>query len=302
MNYSEFRLEQLTNVGDYETICDMFFSLAKDNETKEKLESILYLGGYKDYNPNGGIGRDDPYISIQRRVGLAYLLIRNPESFEELVNNKIMYFHGTNANALPGICKYGMNSFDKLQEEGVEVSTGEVWSRYGGRDFISFTDVLDIAEMYSGFSSKKDNDLSFPIVFGTTKEDILTSRRVNVHSDIPEVGIKGHFPKESIRCVMVPSDKINIVKKIVGPEMKVLAMDDVDNRFYGILNDGFFELCFDNERYEKLKNNINNKSSDELKGIKESVFSRVLNKIQNKMNDFMGIIERNESDESKYIR
>lgn len=302
MNYSDFELTQLMCYQQYKDICYKFFALAKDEETKQKLESILYKGGYKDYNPSGGIEKNNPLIDIQRRIGLAYLIIRNPETFEQLVNNKIVYFHGTDANALPGIIKYGINSVDKSMELGINVTTGENWSRIGGRrDFVSFTDVLDLAREYSMFGSKIKTELSFPIIFGTTKENILKSSLRIIRSDVQEVGVNGNFPKELITCIMVPSSKIDIVRKMVGEEVLVLSMDEMQERFYSIYQDGMLSIFMDEEKYEKLLNN-NFDNAIELKGVKGSVFGRVIKKVKNQIVKLRNVIMGDIIDESRIIK
>ena len=297
MTYSDYDIEELNKYKNYKVICDKFISLANNDKTKEKLESILYQGGYNDYNPNGGIGKNNEIIDIERRISLAYLLVRNEESFDQIVNNNVVYFHGTNANALPGILTYGINSMNKSTSQGVEVTTGEDWSRIKGRDFISFTDILDIAEDYSCLSSNKDSELSFPIVLGTTKENLQKTRIVGIKSDVPEVGVYENFPKELITCIMVPSSKKEIVKKMVGEDMLVLSMDGVLDKFYSVEYD-LYDLYIDEEKYHKIKNGI---SDDyiELDGIKESVFGRVLNNMKRKIellrnpDKGVGIDERN---------
>jgi len=299
MNYSDYKLEQLMAYQVYRDICDKFFTLAKDDETKQKLTAILYQGGYQNYNPSGGIGKNNPRIDIERRIGLAYLIIRNPDTFEQIANNNIVYFHGTNANALPGIIKYGINSLDESKKNNVEVTTGEQWSRQNGRNFISFTDVLELAEGYSTLRSQKETELSFPVVFGTTKENILNSNFTYVHSDFPEVGVVGCFPKELITCVMVPSNKIDIIRKMVGTEMLVLPIDDVQNKFYSMAPDGYFSI--NEEMYNTmLKDGFSN--NEELKGIKESVFSRKMKSIKNKIEQMKTLFKGDKINERRNIK
>ncbi len=289
MEYSEFELEQLNFFPQYKELCDKLLGLAKNDEEKEVLESILYNGGYKNYKPCGNIGRDNPEIDIQRRAGLAYLFLRNRETFDQIINNDIIYFHGTNANALPGIIKYGINSFDISKENEIDVTTGESWSRFNGkRDFISFTDVLDIAEGYSGIKPKKETELSFPIIFGTTKKNLLQTKVIRIHSDIQEVGVKDHFPKELISCVLVPSSKIDIVKKIVDSNISVLPADDINDRFYSIENFGFFDISFSEEEYQEMKKGIFENKDKVLSGIEKAIFSRTLDKMNHLMEFFGG--------------
>ena len=289
MNYSNFELSQLMSCQEYKVICNRFFELAKDEDTKQKLESILYKGGYKDYNPSGGIGKNDWLIDIQRRISLAYLVIRNPETFEQIVNNKIIYFHGTDANALPGIIKYGINSVDKLMELGINMTTGEKWSRIGGRrSFVSFTDVLDLARRYSTLGAEIETELSFPIIFGTTKENILSSSLSMIKSDVQEVCVNGGISKESISCIMVPSSKIDIIRNIVGTEILVLPMDEMQERFYSVYYDGTLSIFIDEEKYKKKLNN-NFDDDIELKGVKESVFGRTIRKIKSQISQLNNI-------------
>ena len=300
MNYTAYSLDRLMDFKNYKEICDRFLELAIDEETKEKLESILYKGGYKNYDPYGGEGRNNPYIDIQRRMGLAYLIIKNPDTFDKLVDNNIMYFHGTRVDALPGILKYGLNCVDKIKEHGEEVLTGEEWSRYdGNREFISFTDVLDIAESYSSLSPKNKTELSFPIVIGTTKEKISDAHMMHIQSSVPEIGVRGEFPKESISCILVPSSKIDIVKKMAG-DIMVLPIDDVQNRFYWANPDGY-ELVVIEEKYNNLKEDIKSKE-DELKGIKESVLGRTFTKIKQEVNKLMEFVKGDEVYERRATR
>ena len=223
---------------------------------RAKLESILYQGGYKDYNPSGQIGRNNPNIDIQRRIELAYLLLNNPETFDTIVNNNIIYFHGTNATALPSIMEHGILSGKALEGQNVDITTGERWTRTdGNRGFISFTDVLRVAEDYSKISPDQNSDLSYPIVFGTTKENILNSGYINIYSNVPEVGVRNNFNKESISCILVPSDKIETTKKIVGNEIPVLPIDDIESRFYWYDPEGYY-IIMDEEKYNDFQNKM----------------------------------------------
>jgi hypothetical protein len=81
MSYTEININEIMDYNNYKEICDMFLALAKDDETKEKLESILYHGIYKDYYICSGNCIDNPMVEIKRRFSMAYLIVRNPESF-----------------------------------------------------------------------------------------------------------------------------------------------------------------------------------------------------------------------------
>ena len=281
MKYSVYSYEQIMKDPNYQKICNMFLSLSKDEETTRKLQSILYYGGYLDYSVSSNImSKNSPSVERQNRISAAYLIIRNPETFNVLVQNKINLFHGTNANALPSIMKYGICSVDESNNRGDKLTTGEEWSRIGGkRDFVSFTDVLDIAEGYSSINpNQKNKDLSFSVVFGTTVADIENTVKAKVNSDIPEVGIYGKLPKESIKVIMVPSDKVNFVKKILNDDIQVVAIDDIEDRFYYIDDVGMISI--DENRYNNLKNGMNTQVVREMPKLKESIFTRLIKKFQ----------------------
>lgn len=273
--YSNFNLEGIQEiVAGYQKLCDMFFALAKDEETKVKLESILYKGGYKDYGMCSKIEcRDDPAIEAQRRTTMAELLIRNPETFDSLCKHKINIFHGSNANALPGILKYGLMSIDESVENGVAVTTGEKWSRGNrGRSFISVTDDLQVAKGYSTIEAdEKEGKLSFGIIIGTTTEDIKKSRTSRIHSDLPEIGLMKKLPPENIKSLMVPSEKVKLVKKMVGEQdIEVLPFDGVNDNFYWIDEYGYLSISED--RYNNLKNRVSSEKPktfglDEVKSL-----------------------------------
>jgi len=279
MKYTDYTLDRI-NSNDYKKICNMFFALAQTQQQKEQLESILYEGGYKDFALTSHLGnKDNPQIEMQRRIAMANLITQNPKSFEILQENNINIFHGTNANALPSILKYGLNSYNQSEKDGIYVSTGEKSTRMQGRDFISFTDVLDVAEDYSTLgSSKDDENLSFEIVIGTSKEQIQEKGYVTIHSDIPEIGIKNNLPKESIKIIGVPSSKVNYVKKLVNDKnIEVIAIDNIKEKFYYVDDMGIIYL--DQNKYEKIKENQTKKDKVfTLNQLKELVFNKLLKK------------------------
>ena len=252
MKYSEYNLESIIN-NSYKKICKMFFDLSETEEQKERLISILRDGGYKDYSISSHISsKDNPTVEMRRRISMANLIIQNKEVFDKLVEKKVNIFHGTNANALPSILAHGINSFDESQRKGIYVTTGERSTRTQGRDFISFTDVLDVAEDYSSLNSYKDEEnLSFEVIIGTTKEEIEKVSQIRVPSDVPEIGVKKHFPKESIKVICVPPSKVNYVKKLVGKDIEVLGIKNIKNKFYYVDDIGLIEIY--EENYKKLK-------------------------------------------------
>ena len=230
-----FSLEYIMEcVHNYKSICNELIGMAPNLETKEKLESVLYTGAIGDYQCQTSLSNVDyPHIEAHRRLTMAYLLLRNPETFSFFVNNNITIFHGSNANSLPSILKYGLKSHLESEKEGIDVTTGEQWSRmYRKRNFISFTDVLDTSQSYASLGSTNGNNkMSFGVVYGTTT-DSVKERKTTVYSDVPEIAIKTEFPLELIRVICVPSEKVSYVKKIVPDGITVLPMDDMDLKFY----------------------------------------------------------------------
>lgn len=168
---------------------------------------------------------------------MAYTLLKSPQMIETIQKSGGYFFHGTNANALSSILKYGINSVEASIENKINVNTGEEWSRIGGkRDFVSITDCLDVALCYSSIKPKKDDYvnklLNFGVVIGISMENMKNLRTFSVMSDIPEVGIKGNLPLDHIKFLAVPEDKTEFVKKMVGAKnIEVVSMDIYD-RFY----------------------------------------------------------------------
>lgn len=272
-----FSIEQIMESNNYKEVCEYFFSIAKDEVTLEKLKEILYYGKSDNYNLKSKFHcRDNPQIERSRRIAMASVFIRNPETFNFFEQNNINIFHGTNANALPDILKYGVNSHESLIKEDIPVLTGEEWSRINTtRKFISFTDVLDIAENYS--STNGDESLSFGIIIGVTENELSKTKVIPVKSDISEIGVMNHFPLESISCICVPNDKVEFVKKMmINYQIPVLGMSDINEKAYYI-DDFVGTIHISRELYEYKHENSQKFSSDE---IKEMTMSRSLSKIK----------------------
>lgn len=265
-----YTLEQLMEIGDFQRICNCFFYVAPNQEAKNKLFEILYEGCYNGFTFSTNMSnKDNPWIEIQRRISMADLFLRNPSTFEKIVENKINLFHGTNANALPSILKTGMNSIDESQRDGIDVITGENWSRMNGkRNFISFTDVLDLAEDYSTLTPSISNKkLSFEVVIGTDVNEALKAGTTTVHSDIPEVGIRNKLPLESIKFIGVPSSKVKFVRKLVGnSDIIVMPIDGLYDKFYYVDE---MRISIFPDKLEKMKQELNKKRKDKIFSKKE---------------------------------
>lgn len=251
--YSDYSPEQI-KTEDYEKLCEQLLSLAKDKNIKEKMQAVLYEGGFDDFSVNTGLTKNNQFIERKKRIGYAYLLATNPETFDILTKNDINLFHGTNANTLPNILKYGMQSVDEQSSKGIVSSTGEEWSRIGGkRDFISFTDDIDTALDYSSITPLKDTSTqeSFGVLIGMSSNSLSQLKTCRVHSDLPELGILNNIPLEQIKTIAVPEDKVEFVRKIVGNNQIIVTPISIDEKFYYIDSESG-EISFDFEKIKQL--------------------------------------------------
>lgn len=243
MKYSCFTTEQIVS-PIYKKVAEKIISLANNEDTKRKLNGILYEGGFDDFSVNGSIHmerevslKNNPSIEGKKRLNMAYSLLKNPQVIETIQKNGAYFFHGTNANALASILKYGINSVDTSMENKINVNTGEEWSRVEGkRNFVSITDCLDVAINYSSIKPKDDNSidnlLNFGVIIGISMGSMENLDTFPVMSDIPELGIQNNLPLDYIKFLAVPTDKTEFVKKMVGKkDIEVISMD-IQDRFY----------------------------------------------------------------------
>ena len=213
-----------------------------------KWNGILYEGGFDNFSVNGSFNmekevlyKNNPTIESAKRLNMAYLLLTNPQMFEVIQKSKSCFFHGTNANALPSILKYGINSVDTSIENDIAVTTGEEWSRINGkRSFVSLTDCLNVALSYADMELKDNNStkalLNFGVLIGASFEDMNGLRVHGVSSDISEIGVSGNLPVDHIKLIAVPDDKVEFVKKIIGKkDIDVVSMN---------MRDAFFNSNF----------------------------------------------------------
>lgn len=281
LNYSNYTLEQINEYcKNYMQLCNMFLKLSSSNNVKEKLKHILYDGGYGDFGFDTDIlNKNNPIIEMKRRISMANLLITNPGTFDILAENKINLFHGTNANALPSILKYGLNSGSESERMGIYVSTGEKWSRVNSqRNFVSFTDILDIACEYSSIEPDNKNYLSFEVIVGTTIDNLKKEGLYKVMSGVPEVGVKNRLSLEGIKLICVPSDKVEFVRKLIGDnKIIVAAIDDIYEKFYYVDDFGIINISY--EQYNNLKFNMKkNRKIFKLEELKNMFFSKMFGK------------------------
>lgn len=253
----DYNTEDLLKSPSFKLMCDKFFGLARNENDINVLKEILYNGcfnGVQFYSKI--VNKQNSVLEADRRVGMANLYITNPESFYTIMGNKVDLFHGVNANALFSILKYGINSLAESERQGITVTTGEKWSRsLKKREFISFTDSFDAAQNYAGIKSiNGTEELSFEMIIGISKEDIKEKYTSEIISDVPEVGITSSIPVENIKVILVPKEKVEFVKRVVGnTNIQVCSLQDKKDKFYYMHNYGATRI-FD-DKYENLKNN-----------------------------------------------
>lgn len=271
-----------------------FYDFAQDDNMKNELDKILKEGK----TGNNGLGahflrKDNPRIEAQRRISMAYLLVNDRDTYEYLKENHINIFHGTNANALVGIAKYGLQSVDKIIESKREVRSGEAWSRIKGkRSFISVTDVFDIAWNYMQIDPK-----SFSAIICTSDEKMVEDniKTCPVSSDVSEIGIRDELPLGTIKCVLVPKDNVDYAKVLFSDtNIQVLGLSNIDTRYFWF--DDFMGCQFNAGEYEKYKaNRLEEKekiSKVTEEDLKENASSRTRSKMQEIYNWIVTLKER----------
>ena len=251
--YSDYSPEQI-KTEKYEALCQELLGMAKNDKVKEQMEAILYEGGYGNFFVNTGLTKNNKFIERKKRIGYAYILATNPETLDVLTQNNINLFHGTNANALPNILKYGMQSVDEQSSKGIDSLTGEKWSRIGGkRSFISFTDDIDTSLDYASVTPETDKftQESFGVIIGISSNSLKQLKTCRVHSDLPEVGIMDSIPLEHIKTIAVPEDKVEFVRKLVDDNEIIVTPISIDEKFYYVDSE-FGEISFDTEKAKQL--------------------------------------------------
>lgn len=260
---SPYKLEQLEEIPVFKELCEYFYELAPNEEAKSILKSILVDGNYNGYSTYTGItNKDNPDVDLYRRASLAKLFLLNPTAFDFFVKNNIRAFTGSDANTLASVISSGaICSYQNLVENDIEVLSGEEWSiiKNHERDFVSFTDVFDIAHDYSCQESKYVDP--FGIIYCTSRENINMAPRITVRSDISEIGVKDRFLFENINCILVPigrAENINKILESYGIEMPVFEIEWLLPKFYFYSDFGFNIL--DRNEFEEFKKLINERN------------------------------------------
>lgn len=237
--------------------------------------------------------KSDPTIEAEKRLNMAYLLLKNPQVIEIMQKTGSYFFHGTNANALPSILKYGINSINTSRKNNIEVSTGEKWSRINGeRSFVSVTDCLDTALLYASMGPNKDGStnflLNFGVLIGISFEDMKDIRTYRISSDISEIGVVENLPLKHIKFLAVPADKAEFVKKIVEQKnIEVVSMDIADVFYANDFNEKLDILEQSNEKIETnqpyptysqddIRPVVNTRRTSKIKEIFENLKSKIL--------------------------
>ncbi len=252
---------------DYYRLSDALESISKSDGDRRRINSILTEGGYDDYSVNtvsSYMNHRNPEIEARKRVGMAYLIANNPETFETIKQNEICFFHGTNSLALPSILTHGLRSFGYLEKNNIEIKSGETSTmeyRRGEKstDFVSMTDDFETVLDYSMSSDTSKRNSPFGVIIGIKKDALKQLKRVPINSDVIEMGIKDGIPANLISFIGVPEDKIKFVSKLVGDkEISVMpAPLDFRKKFYMIDTDGI--ISFDEKKFNDVQNGLKSK-------------------------------------------
>ena len=299
---------------DQEQICDNFFKKTArdleernmDKKTAGLLQKILYEGGFDDFTVNTNrTNKDNPRLEAQRRKCFASLLLSDPKTFDLIVKNNILLFHGSNSNALADILQNGLNSESNIIENGRKITTGE-FSPAKPREFISFTNQMDLALQYATLQPtfQANDEKSYGVIFGISIDDINNHsediRTARVGSDTPEIGILKHLPREYIKMIAVPQKHIeevlSMIEKygvkginIVPAEGIVEAVLEADKYRYGTewLNPDCLEIN-GKSNYSKKFGKDDFKKVAETKERKTSKIKQVFDRLKSELMKIKG--------------
>lgn len=281
--YSNYSPETIINDG-YNKMAEMILEKASTDDLKEKLYDIIYKGGFNEFTINLGyedyipLSKDSPFYEGKRRIDYAYFFANNPEMLNVMEESNAILLHGTKIDALPSILKYGLNSFNESMKNGIEVSTGEEWSRLEAkRSFISFTNSLSTAIHYSSLNNREGSS-SFGIILGISPDALKQLDAVSVpnHMSEPEIGIKNHIPLEYIKTITVPKEKVDFVQKLVGDRSIEVLGADIEDKFYSMNNSQKQEYLEDPESFKETKPRDYDRE-DMQKVAKTRILSRIRN-------------------------
>lgn len=244
-NESMYSLQSIRENNTYfKAMEKLLFDLVVTNEQRLTLEDILYRGKYDNYQTLNVMSNPNSVGSY--RIAMANLFLNNPETFQYLFNNHLNLFHGAPAdsNKLISILNKGLLSTSKFEENGIPMKK----SIFPILDqAISLSTDIDQTKEFS-FSNNNDQ---FPIIICTNADlfNVYPDRNYQLSARI-----EGEIPVDNIGALLVPEDKVDYVKSLVGDRnIQVLAMNF----------DSFYSYEFDNygrtynvAKYEVLKNKL----------------------------------------------
>ncbi len=289
-------IERKKNIK-HKRLTECFIELAETGIQKDAIEQIMKNGEYNGFKLNSMLSNKnyDENIERKRRIDFAEMVLHDENLFFYLVNNGINVFHGTGIGALQTILSNGLMSSTQLNEEKIQLNTGEeknserIYSILGLQDkkrtFVSLTDYFDTATKYAHFDCEEEieyfkknygkdtrNDKDIPILICFNGNDIkqkYSESLINIKSDLCEIGITSSISPTDIKCIITSYDKIEYVKSIASQyEIDVLGYDDNDKfekRFYD--KEGKFyssNMEIDEREFERTRERLKAKKMNQV--------------------------------------
>ena len=244
-NESIYSLQSIRERSHTFTIMEkLLFDLVTTNEQRLTLEDILYRGKYDNFLTLRV--KSNPTSVGAYRIAMANLFLNNPETFHYLFNNHLNLFHGTStdSNKLISILDKGLLSPSKSLENGISLQP-------------SLLDILDETILVSTdidqakwYTLPKSDD-KFPIIICIDSDSFETYPDNN---DQLSARIEGEIPVDNIGAILVPEDKVDYVKSLVGDRnIQVLAMNF--DSFYSSEYSSH-ATKYNITKYEALKNKL----------------------------------------------
>ena len=218
--------EKLIKEGKIELIPE-FIKIVNQGKFKDET-NILYNENKEDGKYHIKVDYDS---EISKRMECIKLMIEKPKIYKAISEDKSTIFHGTNARALDSILKNGIQSMSEIKKNGLELTTGEEFSRLDdkSRNFISLTQDYKTAKNYSELPNSNDNkdDINDFGIIICIAQDYLKKLNISYTiSDCDEIPIQGIVPIDAIKSIIAPEDKIQYLEtKLQGTNIKVLSDD-----------------------------------------------------------------------------
>lgn len=150
------------------------------------------------------------------------------------------------------------------------------------RAYISFTDSIDVGLRYASLDSKSEENKenSFGVMLGVKTEALEELDAFSVESDVLEIGIMDHIPLEHIKVLIVPKEKVEFVKKLVGEHDIEVVGAEMNDRFYRMHKIGKIEYLMNIERNNQKGMKEYNQNDMEVVA-KEAKLSRIMKFFEN---------------------